>query len=900
MEGEDAVSSGGHGRGQDPGLSSGQWEWLNSANTYTWTIDVPFPSGSTTATTTFNLFARTQSSTTPFDWKINGGASIHCDSTRTLDFTRQTALGQFIFASWVWAGSVDITNPSPGVANATATVTLTLNPTNSGALDALVLISVDQNFAPRAQAKPDELFSQVQSGYFPFQGRTDQFDSSTLTSATDMSGLNEAKAGDKGRIVVQGDSFVHSGTGEKVKFWAINLGSAHMDQTSTLYLAKQLKKMGVNLVRFHSSIYDGVGSDWATVDNTTLYDLFFLEHALKQNGIYLSLSIFWFAWVDLTGAGYAGNPGNPYDMLFFNSQLQDSYKSVWQTLLTTPNPYEGGLTFAQDPAVAFASVINEDSLLWYDLGSLPAGQLDILMTDFGNYFKAKYGSLSAGLVVTKYGASLGTTEGNLLDDPTNGLLALRDLWTSCNVPDARGYDTLDFLTQQMKTYYASFADYLKTTLGFQGLVHGSNWFTICDKANALDKYANLAGDWLDRHGYYGMYQTGSDNGYSFTTGDTFVDQSALYFKSKHPATTSDYSNPFNDIIYNGLPSTISEVNWESPNVYRADFPLIAAAYGSLQGTDAIYLFAGGTVGWQQQDGKFSVQVPIIYSQFPLAAYVYRNNLISEGDHVVQIYDTYSNLVNLQMPPFVSQNFSAIEAGGVMPGGNISPVTGIDPLSFYVGKVEVDIDSSNPGTSFAVELSPYIDRTAQTVTSKTGQLKWDYKNGVVTVNAPSVQAVTGFLSSIGGGSVTLNDITIQTTMDYGTVWVVAVDGQPLSQSSNVIISISTENRNYNWSTSIATPPVQTINSIGWTPIMVKNIAGSVTFTSRNDFSAFTVTALDENGYPTSNSVTVTSGGTLTLLPDILYYQITTPTASTASTKASDILSSFLKQKEEALL
>ena len=239
-------------------------------------------------------------------------------------------------------------------------------------------------------------------------------------------------------------------------------------------------------------------------------------------------------------------------------------------------------------------------------------------------------------------------------------------------------------------------------------------------------------------------------------------------------------------MYNGFPSTISEVNWPAPNAYRADFPLTAAAYGSLQGTDGIFFFAASTIGWQVYDGKFSVQVPVIYTQMALGAYIYRNNLISEGNFVVTVANTvrfclflyflslvlfcflfiflvflfafffsfflffflfpflcslrfllsffllfshtcflqYDNFVNLQMPPFANQNFTALRAAGVAAGANITDVTGIDPLAFYVGKVEVDINVG--GSSWVTELSPYIDRTAQTVSSNTGQLNWDWK------------------------------------------------------------------------------------------------------------------------------------------------------------------------------
>ena len=44
--------------------------------------------------------------------------------------------------------------------------------------------------------------------------------------------------------------------------------------------AKQFKKMGFNLVRFHAPITYGKGANWAVIDNTTLYDLFFMVSQL--------------------------------------------------------------------------------------------------------------------------------------------------------------------------------------------------------------------------------------------------------------------------------------------------------------------------------------------------------------------------------------------------------------------------------------------------------------------------------------------------------------------------------------------------------------------------------------------------------------------------------------------
>ena len=42
---------------------------------------------------------------------------------------------------------------------------------------------------------------------------------------------------------------------------------------------------------------------------------------------------------------------------------------------------------------------------------------------------------------------------------------------------------------------------------------------------------------------------------------------------------------------------------------------------------------------------------------------------------------------------------------------------------------------------------YIDTAGQTVTSSTGELKLDYGKGVLTLNAPKAQGMSGLLSTI---------------------------------------------------------------------------------------------------------------------------------------------------------
>ena len=152
-----------------------------------------------------------------------------------------------------------------------------------------------------------------------------------------------------------------------------------------------------------------------------------------------------------------------------------------------------------------------------------------------------------------------------------------------------------------------------------------------------------------------------------------------------------------------------------------------------------------------------------------------------------------------------------------------------------------------------------------------------------MNASAVQAVTGFLSAIG--SVTLKDVTISSGMDYGAITIVAIDGNPISQSNSILICVTSENQMYNFSaTATSTPSLQRIKWLGTTPVMVKNFSGTITFASRSNWGGFTLNALDENGYLVNAHTFDTSSGQFTLDPSTFYYHLSNPSASKGSRTA----------------
>jgi len=113
---------------------------------------------------------------------------------------------------------------------------------------------------------------------------------------------------------------------------------------------------------------------------------------------------------------------------------------------------------------------------------------------------------------------------------------------------------------------------------------------------------------------------------------------------------------------------------------------------------------------------------------------------------------------------------------------------------------------------------------------------------------------------------LNDVTIETDVEYGTIVVVSLDGKPLSASSKILVQAMTEDTNFGW-----TAPgqgVRPIQSVGGPPIVVKKLSGTISL-RRLDASACRVTALDARGYATKR---VGNAAKFGLLGDVIYYVV----------------------------
>jgi hypothetical protein len=377
---------------------------------------------------------------------------------------------------------------------------------------------------------------------------------------------------------------------------------------------------------------------------------------------------------------------------------------------------------------------------------------------------------------------------------------------------------------------------------------------------ALDKYTNAACDVIDRHGYFGGKHSGEGASYSVREGHTYTDRTGLY----GPDCLT------REIQYGMRPHFVSEYNYPMPNRFRAESPPLAALYGALTGTDCYVHFALGVAEWQRSHSKFSVYTPVTMGQFPALSLIFRRGYVKPGPVVYHVTASLADLYQLKGTPVSEdQNLDQFRLADVPAGGIIEADSAVsmDPLAYFVGQVVLDVTDGAPSTS-VMDLSPFIDRQARVVRSATKEVAWDWGNGVVSVDAPCAQGAVGFLGS--AGTLEFADVTVTSSNEYAAVFVVSLDGKPLSSSRNILVQVMTEDRNYGWKTEGDT--VKTITDMGAPPIVVREMAGSVEL-RRRDAAGLRAIALDHNGY---RREMIARGGAgslrIELQPDVLYYVI----------------------------
>jgi len=194
----------------------------------------------------------------------------------------------------------------------------------------------------------------------------------------------------------------------------------------------------------------------------------------------------------------------------------------------------------------------------------------------------------------------------------------------------------------------------------------------------------------------------------------------------------------------------------------------------------------------------------------------------------------------------------------------------EKLAFWVGPVRVDFQEGSETEVSTLDLDKYIDLDAKVVESTSRNVKWDWGAGLVTVDAPKVQALVGFLGR--QGSIETRFMKVTVPVEYASLALVPLDDRPLETSRRMLLQIFTEDSNYGWEEALGDDNWITLKNLGAPPVVVREIAGRVSL-KHKDADTLRVTALNFNGYPEMNEKNkVQSADGFSLNPATFYYLI----------------------------
>ncbi|ACB77098.1 carbohydrate binding domain-containing protein [Opitutus terrae] len=225
---------------------------------------------------------------------------------------------------------------------------------------------------------------------------------------TNLQTWQPTPAGDAGWVsVTAGGHYVVGG--ERIRFLGVNVAdlSCFPTHAQAEGHAARLARFGFNAVRFHhmeaqwakdSVIIDYSLGNSRTLSADRLERLHYFVAQLAARGIYSNINLL------VSREFQAGDGLGPeitqlewkdqHILGFFMDEALQLHKEHATKLLSAPNPYRGGRSLAEDPAVSFVEIMNENGLLqkWYEnvLDTLPTPYRSALQAKWNAWLKTRY------------------------------------------------------------------------------------------------------------------------------------------------------------------------------------------------------------------------------------------------------------------------------------------------------------------------------------------------------------------------------------------------------------------------------------------------------------------------------------------------------------------------------
>jgi hypothetical protein len=677
-------------------------------------------------------------------------------------------------------------------------------------------------------------------------------------SAIGMQEWIEAPAGKHGRILRQDDKLMYHG--RPIKLWGLNLcyGNCAPEKELADKRAAFYPKYGINAVRLHKWADGGGGMGIQSKDSCVEFDPQALDRMdyqiakLKQAGIYVNLSAHfgsqklgpadkqYVPFLEEFGAFRYGRIETPHSAIHYSPELQRVQALQITNLLKHKNPYTG-LTYAEDPVVAFIEIINEQSILFYT-SPAPLRASPTLRKQVGERFcqwlRKKYGSqakLEEAWGKAAFDSFAGEgfkTAGEHLDKGNILPIGNPWFWDPDQIHGSQAFrarrllDSLHFLYTLQCEFFDGYVQAVRQA-GYRGELVGSNW----QAGRGYSHFANLHSDYLvgtiDRHNYFGD----RCNATMFARAGSGLLSTGMQQVADRPFMFSEWIHVF-------------------PNEMGVEGPAIVGAYGfGLQGWDASFMFQNGDNGaFSSKIGRdqWDVTAPQVLGVFPaVARHIHRGDVRESAElavrnvHVPSLFEG-----KLSFDDKVAQGYDDKELDS-----SKVPARALAAVRSVVAFTPEYTDTP------AFDMAPY-EKGGQIV-SATGQLRWKEaagkSGGYFSMDTPGTKAVVGFAA---GQKCELGTVTIESESRFAAIYVTAREPQKTIDSSRELLIVAVARaRNSGMKFS---PAGDKMLTAGIPPILMEPVKAKITLRKEGRPKAV---LLDHDGRPTGKTLPLEEGSLL---------------------------------------
>ncbi len=620
-------------------------------------------------------------------------------------------------------------------------------------------------------------------------------------------------APDSPRIIVEGDHF--SVGGKRFRSFGTSIhGGISPSQEDARNIAARMAQAGVNCVRFHGIESAGwwvTPEDQLTPEHKAQRDNFdYFVDQLAQRGIYSDFNL-------QTYRRYSaelGQPGwgNLHDVILdlFEPKLIEAQKNHARRLLGHVNPYRK-LRYADDPAVAFVEINNENSLFLWNatelLPKLPEHYMTILQGKYNEFLKQKYGANEALL---KAWGSL--DEGESLEE------GKVKLFGSAEKPgDRRMVDRMLCLMEVEQAYWDGMYNFVKKDLGCNALVTGTIVFGPCNL------YAQRNMDWIDCHAYWGHPRWAKDvgrwDGVRWT-----LPRAAMVDSPEKTVTDLDSISGILFFIaaqqMRDKPFTVSEYNHCAPNDYQAECVPILSSFAAAQDWDGLWFYtyepSRREINWFNID-----QNPAKWGFMQAGAAIFRDGGLTPLTKTRQLsYAEKDKPLESMIQHQIKRNY--------------------DMFTMLVDKYNVKW-SDFLDTKLVVNLDGDDQPAAEASTEAGTNILWD-KNaaglGKYIATGPGGRVWIGHAEQLQGQ----NGLTV-TSPQFAVVTLTPLDGKPLAESKKALITAIY--RAENTGMKFNEPRDSVGGDWGTLPVLVEPVEGAIAGLAELK-GTWTCTALKSDG------------------------------------------------------